>query len=80
MKNGFGKFYWNDNKYYEGQWLNNKQHGKGIIHYNEEEKNGTFRFGKIIKGNQVINSKIVLIKTYNEILSINNYFFIILCK
>ena len=51
MKNGFGKFYWNNDKYYEGMWLNNKQHGNGIIHYDDKEISGMFRFGKIIKGN-----------------------------
>ena len=50
MKNGSGKFYWNDKKYYEGQWLNNKQHGQGNIYNEGNEIEGIFRFGKIIKG------------------------------
>ena len=24
------KLYWNDDKYYEGKFLNNRQHGKGV--------------------------------------------------
>jgi hypothetical protein len=50
MKNGFGKFFWKEKKYYEGQWLNNKQHGQGKICHEGNEIEGTFRFGKIIKG------------------------------
>ena len=50
MKNGFGKFFWKEKKYYEGQWLNNKQHGQGKIVNDGSEIEGTFRFGKIIKG------------------------------
>ena len=50
MKNGFGKFFWKEKKYYEGQWLNNKQHGQGKIVNGGSEIEGTFRFGKIIKG------------------------------
>ena len=48
--NGFGKFYWSEKKYYEGQGLNNKQHGKGLIRNDDKEIEGIFRFGKIIKG------------------------------
>ena len=51
MKNGFGKFSWSKDKYYEGQWLNNRQHGKGTLYYEGKEIEGLFRFGKIIKGN-----------------------------
>ena len=51
IKNGFGTFFWDDNKFYEGQWVNNKQHGKGKISYSGEEKEGIFRYGKIIKEN-----------------------------
>ena len=51
MKNGKGKFFWNDNKYYDGQWVNNRQHGKGLIYYDGKEVEGIFRFGKIIKEN-----------------------------
>jgi len=50
MKNGFGKFFWKEKKYYEGQWLNNKQHGQGKMVNDGSEMEGTFRFGKIIKG------------------------------
>ena len=49
MKNGNGKFIWNENKYYDGQWVNNKQHGKGLIYYDGKEIEGMFRYGKIIK-------------------------------
>ena len=51
MRNGNGKYFWDENKYYEGQWINNKQHGKGTIHYEGKEIKGTFRYGKIIMGN-----------------------------
>jgi len=44
---------WSEDKYYEGQWLNNKKHGKGRIHFEGKEINDTFRFGKIIKENKV---------------------------
>ena len=38
-KSGFGKYYYNQNKYYEGQWLAGKQHGKGkIVKYGVEEE------------------------------------------
>ena len=30
---GYGKYYWEDDKYYIGQFKNNLRHGKGIIYY-----------------------------------------------
>ena len=53
MKKEFGKYFWSEDKYYEGQRLNNKKHGKGRMHFEGKEINVTFRFGKIIKENKV---------------------------
>ena len=58
MRNGNGKYFWDDNKYYEGQWINNKQHGKGTLHYEGKEIKGTFRYGKIIMGNDEENGEL----------------------
>lgn len=29
-KNGYGEFEWADGKVYKGNWVNGKQHGKGL--------------------------------------------------
>jgi hypothetical protein len=29
-KNGYGEFVWPDGRSYKGDWLNGKQHGKGM--------------------------------------------------
>ena len=31
MKQGQGTFQWADGQIYTGQWLNGKQHGKGVL-------------------------------------------------
>lgn len=33
MRNGRGKFYYQDGGYYEGQWRNNKMDGEGRLYY-----------------------------------------------
>ncbi len=43
--------YWNGDKYYEGKYLNKRQHGKGNIHYDGKVFERIFIFGRIIKGN-----------------------------
>ena len=48
---GFGVFCWNNNKYYEGSWDNNKQHGEGFYYLNGKTLKGQFRYGKIITKN-----------------------------
>jgi hypothetical protein len=30
MREGYGKYKWNDNSYYEGEWKNDKMNGKGV--------------------------------------------------
>ncbi len=34
MRNGKGKFYYQDGGYYEGEWKDNKMHGYGKLYYN----------------------------------------------
>ena len=36
MKKGFGKYFWSEDKYYEGQWLNDKNMEK--VEYILKEK------------------------------------------
>ena len=31
LKHGFGRLSWSDEKYFEGFWINNRQHGEGLI-------------------------------------------------
>ena len=52
MRNGFGKYTWNSNKYYEGEWSNGKQNGKGVY-----IKNGVRTEGILIQG-KIVNSRI----------------------
>ena len=33
MRNGFGKFYYNEGSVYEGNWKDNLMHGKGNLYY-----------------------------------------------
>lgn len=33
MRNGWGKFYYQDGGYYEGEWKNNKMTGFGKLYY-----------------------------------------------
>lgn len=33
LKHGYGKFYYQDGGYYEGQWKNNKMDGYGKLYY-----------------------------------------------
>ena len=30
---GYGKYTWNDNRHYQGQYLNDKKHGYGIYQW-----------------------------------------------
>lgn len=32
-RNGTGIFYFKDNSFYEGQWKDNRMHGKGCLYY-----------------------------------------------
>lgn len=33
MRNGKGKFYYEEGSYYDGEWENNKMHGHGKLYY-----------------------------------------------
>jgi hypothetical protein len=33
MRNGFGKFYYNEGSVYEGAWKDNLMNGNGILYY-----------------------------------------------
>ena len=33
MRNGHGKFYYQEGSYYDGQWKDNKMHGQGKLYY-----------------------------------------------
>ena len=48
LKHGFGRLSWNNNKYFEGYWINNKQHGEGMFYLNGKILKGIFRYGKMI--------------------------------
>jgi hypothetical protein len=48
MKHGFGKISWCENKYFEGFWINNRQHGEGKYYLNGKTLNAIFRYGKLI--------------------------------
>lgn len=37
MRNGKGKFYYQDGGYYEGEWKDNKMHGEGKLYYSENK-------------------------------------------
>lgn len=45
--NGTGVFEWNDNKRYEGEFKNNKMHGRGVMFYpNGQSAKGIWEFGE----------------------------------
>lgn len=52
-RDGFGVFYYNNGDKYEGEWKNDKTHGKGIIFYHDNEErdrisyHGDFKDGNI---------------------------------
>jgi hypothetical protein len=33
MRNGYGKFYYNGGSLYDGEWIDNKMNGYGILFY-----------------------------------------------
>jgi hypothetical protein len=52
-KSGEGTFLWSKDKVYSGGWLNNKQHGNGVVSVNGKSFMGLWRFGKVIRLNEV---------------------------
>ena len=48
LKHGFGRLSWSDEKYFEGFWINNRQHGEGMFYLNGKVLKGIFRYGKMI--------------------------------
>ena len=48
-KQGYGKYYYNKDKYYEGEWFNGKQHGKGKLVKNNIVEEGIWDEGKRLK-------------------------------
>ena len=53
-KNGLGKFIWNENKFYEGNWENGKQHGEGVFTKNGQIFKGIWKNGKFQKNDQTV--------------------------
>ena len=47
-REGFGTYYYHNN-YYEGKWLNNLPHGEGRLFENDENIQGLFRYGKLLR-------------------------------
>lgn len=48
LKHGFGKLSWSNDKYFEGFWINNRQHGEGMFYHEGKILKGIFRYGKMI--------------------------------
>ena len=60
LKYGFGKLSWSSNKYFDGFWINNKQHGEGTFYNNGDTLKVLFRYGKIImklEKENILNNK-----------------------
>ena len=38
MREGTGKFYYQDGGYYDGEWSRNKMEGQGILYYQSNHK------------------------------------------
>ena len=77
-REGLGTFTWSKNspqsgKSYEGQWLNNRHHGKGKISYERERGKemegqiweGEYKNGKIWNGTVYLNDGSIFIKYIN---------------
>ena len=49
--NGQGIFYIDGKKHYEGEWLNGKNHGRGIVYYENGSiyRTGVFKNGEFVK-------------------------------
>lgn len=45
MKNGYGVYHFSENKKYEGNWLNDKPHGDGVLEENGVRKTGVWNQG-----------------------------------
>ena len=41
-------FLFNDDKYFQSFWINNRQHGEGMFYLNGKILKGIFRYGKMI--------------------------------
>ena len=67
-REGEGTYYFGKNNYYKGKWLNNTPHGEGKLHVDGRSVSGLFRFGKLIKTNNLISQNI----SSNKI-NINNF-------
>ena len=57
MRNGKGVYHFGDKNKIEGNWKNNLPHGEGIITYNNQKVEGEFRYGKLIKGQNIKEDK-----------------------
>jgi len=47
VKNNKGRYHWDENKFFEGEFLNNKINGKGIFIFNNNKFRGCCNFGKV---------------------------------
>ena len=53
IKQGEGTFIWNNGQTFEGNWLNNELHGKGILTVDGNKFEVVYRFGKIISSRSI---------------------------
>ena len=53
IKEGEGTFTWNNGQTFEGNWLNNELHGKGILTVDGNKFEVVYRFGKIISSRNI---------------------------
>jgi len=67
-RNGEGVYCWNNDIFYHGIWLNNLQHGEGALTIKNNTHFGGWRYGKLIRINEVCNidgnTKIYLDKSH----------------
>ena len=57
LKNGQGKYFWDNGDLYDGQWSNNMINGRGSFHYEKSGETyvGDWIFGKISKDFHIID-------------------------
>ena len=57
MRNGKGVYHFGEKNKIDGKWKNNLPHGEGILTYDNKKIEGEFRYGKLIKEQEVKKDK-----------------------
>lgn len=78
MRNGFGKFYYNEGSVYEGHWKDNLMNGKGNLYYSNGKLayEGDWRMDEFHGFGKVYNEDQLEVKgsyDYSDFSNVNDY-------